>query len=134
MKKKLFQMIASFRTDDDSKFDTGFNSEMLDILVKNFLPSGSGFDAGCKILDVFKNRIKIQCDFHHMDENGFYCGWSEHIATITPSFDGFDIRLSGNNMRDIKPYICDMLYPALNQMIEQTWNKEDKMFSFSEAN
>ena len=106
---------------------------MLEILAKNFLPSGSGFDSGCKILEVFKNRIKIQCDFHHMDENGFYCGWSEHIATITPSFNGFDICLSGKNMHDIKPYICDMLRSALDKTINQTWNSEDKSFSFSDV-
>lgn len=129
----LCQTISRFRTDSELIENLEKNDDHLEILAKNFLPSGSGFDAGCRILEVSKNRIKIQCDFHHMDENGFYCGWSEHIATITPSFDGFDIRLSGRNFRDIKNYIGEMLHNALTVKIQLHWNKEDKMFSFSEV-
>jgi hypothetical protein len=46
-------------------------------LVKDNLPSGSGFDSGTKIdLDASHGeRLVFFTDFHHMDESGFYDGW-----------------------------------------------------------
>lgn len=87
-------------------------------ICENDLPNGSGFDSGTEllILESEANKLKLQANFHHMDDNGFYCGWSEHIITITPDLAcGFNIKVSGINKRGIKEYIADVFNEALNQ-------------------
>lgn len=79
--------------------------ERLDAFEK-MLPSGSGIDSGSKILEASSKRIKIQADFHHMSEHGYYDGWTEHTITITPSLaNGFELKISGRNKNDIKEYL-----------------------------
>lgn len=71
------------------------------------IPHGSGIDGYCDI-DLTAStdkRIVFKFEFHHMDENGFYCGWTQHKAIITPTFGGFNIRITGKNYRDIKDYL-----------------------------
>ena len=82
-------------------------SELLDLL-----PSGSGIDAGIKLneYETKKDRIVFNLSFHHMDENGYYCGWSDHNLIITPSLtNGFDLKITGRNVRDIKEYLYSLL-------------------------
>lgn len=76
--------------------------------IEKMLPNGSGFDIGCKILRLKSKpeRIVIQADFHHMDEHGYYDGWTEHQVIITPSLQwGYNIRVTGRNRNEIKDYI-----------------------------
>ena len=78
-----------------------------DDLVK-MLPSGSGFDNGSSVnLDKSTGeKIIIETSFHHMDEHGYYDGWTYHNVIITPSLQwGFNIRVTGRNKNDIKDYI-----------------------------
>ncbi len=81
--------------------------------ICSLLPHGSGIDSGMKLIieDCKKDKLVFQCDFHHMDDNGFYDGWTEHKVIITPSLiDGFNIRITGRNKREIKDYLSDMFY------------------------
>lgn len=83
----------------------------------NLLPSGSGFDDGSKI-DVDnsrKDKIIITTAFHHMDEHGGYCGWTDHKIIVTPDFDGINIKVTGNNRNQIKEYIADTFYHCLTK-------------------
>ena len=90
----------------------------LDSLV-DMLPSGSGIDSGSKLLDNSKpNDIRIQADFHHMDEHGFYCGWTEHTIRVLPRFDGIDIRISGRNKNMIKEYLGDTYHYCLTRNVK----------------
>lgn len=98
------------------------HAEKIESICKNELPSGSGFDSGT----VFnfdksrKNRLVFQIDFHHMDDNGFYCGWSEHEAIVTPDLAfGFDLRITGRDRRFIKEYIADTLHYHLTREYEE---------------
>src|SRR5690606_30773031 len=68
---------------------------------KHFLPSGSGFDSGCSIdtdtdASYPLESVTISAGFHHMSEHGYYCGWSDHVFTIRPAFDGFDIDIDSD--------------------------------------
>jgi len=62
----------------------------------------------------------FRADFHHMDENGYYDGWSEHVVTVKPSLC-FDILItvSGRNVRDIKEYILDTFDYLLNVLVDE---------------
>lgn len=85
-------------------------------LVGN-LPSGSGFDNGTSI-DLERstpNRVIFRTAFHHMNEAGFYTGWSNHDVIMTPSLVwGFDLHVTGRDMNDVKEYIAGCFHDALN--------------------
>jgi hypothetical protein len=82
------------------------------------LPSGSGIDNGCEI-DVYSskpNRLVITFSFHHMDENGYYDGWTEHKAIVRPSLCfGIDLHITGPHRNQIKDYLHETLEYALTQ-------------------
>ena len=97
-------------------------AEELEELVSEYLPHGSGFDSGCEI-DVSAskpNRIIIHTSYHHMDEWGGYCGWTDHDIILVPDLrNGFTFRVTGRNTRDdIKTYIGDLFQECLDQY----WN------------
>lgn len=83
------------------------------------LPSGSGFNNGTE-LDIDRSSIEklvFKTTFHHMSDHGFYEGWSEHTITITPAFDGFNLKVSGSDRNQIKDYIADVFLHCLSQEI-----------------
>lgn len=98
--KQVVQFISSSLLQIQRKPDNKYESEPeLQELVKYWMPSGSGIDAGTR-LDFNKskpNKLIFNFDYHHMDQNGFYCGWSYHSLIVTPDFDGFDMRIIGQH-------------------------------------
>jgi hypothetical protein len=90
-------------------------------LVERYLPSGSGFDNGTKF-DFDRsnpNRLVFTTSFHHMNENGYYDGWTEHTVIITPSLvSGFESRITGRDRNEIKDYIGETFHHALGQDVE----------------
>jgi hypothetical protein len=84
------------------------HTEKLEQVVSEYLPHGSGLD-GIVEVDIDKsseNKVVINIEYHHMDENGFYSGWTNHSIICTPSFiHGVDIRVTGVNKNDIKSYL-----------------------------
>jgi len=99
-------------------------------IVENCLPSGSGFDSGTKI-DLTENRgvcasnglskIVLTTAFHHMNENGYYHGWTEHKITVKPCLlFGFSLTISGKNRNEIKEYIHETFSHALEQECNET--------------
>lgn len=81
-------------------------------LVRNYAPSGSGFDVGTKFDFQRSNGKKLifYTAYHHMDGNGYYDGWTEHRITVRPAFDGVLITVSGSNRNDIKDLIYQIFY------------------------
>ena len=95
------------------------HSYFLDDLEKNYLPHGSGIDSGCKIDRTFKeDQITIFVDFHNMDENGYYCGWSNFKLICKPEFDGISMRITGKDKFFVKDYLYDLFDTVLNEEIE----------------
>lgn len=83
-------------------------NEMIDLL-----PHGSGIDNGIKFDWEKSNGQKLifTFGFHHMDENGYYDGWTDHVLTITPSFPfGYDMKISGKDRNGIKEYLYSLLH------------------------
>jgi hypothetical protein len=79
-------------------------------------PSGSGFDNGTTIdLDVSgERRLVFNTAFHHMNEHGYYDGWTEHVVRAKPAFHGFDLTISGRDRNGIKELIADEFDTFLN--------------------
>jgi hypothetical protein len=101
------------------------HSETIEQLVRDFMPSGSGWDRGTKIdLDAsHADKLVLYGEFHHMNDGGFYDGWTEHTITVTPSLlHDFNVRISGRNRNDIKEYLHEMFSSCLEQTI--VWSDE----------
>lgn len=65
------------------------------VIVKA-LPHGSGFDAKPRIIwDLMspedQTRVVFGVPFHHMNENGYYCGWSETKVFVSAGFAGIEL-------------------------------------------
>jgi hypothetical protein len=98
------------------------HTERIEAIVKEHMPSGSGFDSGTKIdLEVSQvDKLVFRTAYHHMNEVGMYDGWTEHTVTVTPSLlHGFHLRISGRDRNDIKEYIADTFSEALQTEVQQ---------------
>ena len=84
-------------------------------------PHGGGFDSGTQ-LDMDQSseeKLVFKTAYHHMNDAGYYDGWTEHIITVTPSFDGFHLKVSGRDRNDIKDYIHDAFENFLDTYVER---------------
>jgi hypothetical protein len=83
--------------------------------LSKLLPSGSGIDSGCKI-DLDKShatKLVIHTAFHHINNAGYYDGWTEHTVTVVPSFQGIIMRISGRDRNEVKEYLYGVFDLAL---------------------
>ena len=123
MSEKLYQTIAQLvqarencKKSNNREWLDKHESRITD-LVKSFLPSGSGFDNGTQIdLDESTpNRLVFHTAYHHMNDGGYYDGWTEHSVIVTPDLaSGFDLRITGRDRREIKDYIGEVFHHALS--------------------
>ena len=93
--------------------------------LQDLLPSGSGFDCGCKI-DIPKSgstKVVITFDYHHMNEDGYYTGWTSHTLTVSPTFSGFDMKISGRDRNQAKDYFYDTFSAVLSEELPSSFNK-----------
>jgi hypothetical protein len=122
LKQPLYQVLANLIEARNNCIDHGksewkdnHTDRILD-LVKEHMPSGSGFDSGTTIdLDASTaEKIVFHTSFHHMNEDGFYDGWTEHKVTVRPSLGRLiNIRISGIDRNMIKEYMDDEFQCAL---------------------
>lgn len=91
-------------------------------IVKQCLPSGSGFDDGTKIdwKESTPDRLSLIADFHHMSEHGQYDGWTCHRVIVSASllFE-IDIRVTGRDRNEIKEYIAECFHHALRENVPE---------------
>jgi len=90
----------------------------------DMLPSGSGIDNGTEIdLNAsHADKIVLYTAFHHMNDGGYYDGWTEHTITVTPAFSGISLRISGRDRNQIKDYLYETYDYALTRPV--VWNEE----------
>lgn len=91
------------------------HEEALLEIERDCLPHGSGFDRGCKITPEMgpHGKITITTSFHHMDENGYYDGWTDHAVIVTPDYSGFELNITGRDRNGWKEYAYDTFYHCL---------------------
>lgn len=123
MKTQLFESIANKFTACQTCSDAWveIHETTIESLVENHMPSGSGIDCGTKF--EFENstpkRLVFSFSYHHMNENGYYDGWTNHKCIITPSFvGGFDMHITGSNRNDCKEYFYQTFDYALRQEVD----------------
>lgn len=86
------------------------HEDRIEELLK-LLPSGSGLDAGVKLdwENSTIDRLVFTFGFHHMNEAGYYDGWTEHKLKVTASLSfGFELHITGRNRNMIKDYLYDL--------------------------
>lgn len=114
---KLARTLAWLETVSESWRDT---AEADLKAVMDTAPAGSGIDDGIQVISYKPGRIVLSCDFHHMNDGGFYDGWTKHTAVITPSLEwGFDLRITGKDRNGIKEYLVDTLHGWLDEEVEE---------------
>lgn len=91
--------------------------DRIDKLVKEYMPSGSGIDMGTGF-DWYAskpNKLVFNFSYHHMDEHGFYDGWTDHKCIVTPSLAwGFDIKITGRDRNQVKEHLHECFDSALH--------------------
>ena len=126
MKRKTIQLISQLlaqiencEKSNNSEHKAIAESRLKDIEI-NHLPSGSGIDNGTTICreSSTPDKIVLFTSYHHMNEGGYYDGWTEHKITVTPAFDGFHIKVGGKNRNEIKDYLWDTFFFSLDAEID----------------
>lgn len=89
----------------------------IDYLVRNHAPSGSGFDLGTEFNPESSTPIKLVFSlyYYHMNERGFYGGWTRYCITVTPTFDSVHVSVSGHDRNQVKDFIADTFYSLASQ-------------------
>lgn len=96
------------------------HEEHLEKLVKEHLPSGSGFDNGTRLdLDESQpDRLVFITSFHHMNDAGYYVEWTDHKVIVKASLAwGFRLLVFGKDKNQIKDYIRNVFQEALSQEV-----------------
>lgn len=120
MKTLIYQIAKNcewLKTVNDSYIDQ-CNSQIDH--YESMLPYGSGFDSGCFIDrdNSGKEGVIINFDFHHLNENGYYEGWTKHKAIIKPSLIGFELKVYGEDKDGIIEYLSDTFNDVLTSEVE----------------
>lgn len=89
------------------------------------MPSGSGFDDGTTF-DEYRSKpetlLRFDTGFHHMNDGGYYTGWTYHTVIVTPTFTTPNMKVTGSNRNNIRDFIMDTFHHALNQEApEEPW-------------
>lgn len=86
------------------------------------LPHGSGID-GTWAIDFdasTSERIVLTVQYHNMNSDGYYAGWSDLKITIKSSLQfGYDMRIVGGDA-DLKDYLQDCIGLALTNETDGT--------------
>lgn len=125
---KLYQQLASLLQAIENCRASGNDewvqrhSDNVAALVKQHMPSGSGFDIGTRLdIEASKHgaRLVFVTSFHHMHDSGMYDGWTDHTVTVMPSLAfGFELRISGRDRAGIKDYIAEVYQTALTTELQ----------------
>ena len=94
--------------------------------INSKLPGGSGFNSGStfEIDSSSPDRLVFNTAFHHMNDVGYYDGWTGHNVIVTPTFDGIEIRVTGKNKNDIKTLIGEMFHDVLSEYVKTAFDRE----------
>lgn len=119
--KPLYQVLASKVAWNPTTLHKQRREDEITQII-DALPSGSGWDDGTEIdLDRSSgNKIVLYGSYHHMNDNGCYVGSTSHEIIVTPDLaNGFTLRITGLNRREIKGYLYEMFDAALRESVNE---------------
>ena len=111
------------------------NNNSLEELVNDIFPHGSGFDSSITLDAKNSQHLILTVPYHCMNDNGYYDGWIEVIYTITPSFDGFQMKenwkgYNGKYKELLKDYIGEVIYTCLEKEVSSEYDSENGVFNY----
>lgn len=107
---KVYQQLARLVDWNPTGEYLDSKNKRVEDLVKNYLPSGSGFDGDISIDEKSTDKkIILHVEYHHMNDNGFYDGWSTFKIIITPSL-AYDYSLVVKGETVVKKYFYDGVF------------------------
>lgn len=94
--------------------------------LEKLLPSGAGIDYGTKIVELNeRNEIVLVCDYHHMNESGYYTHWSTYEIRVANDWFGLDVDvmqiddpLPGDDTERTLDYLSEVYLHALELELE----------------
>jgi hypothetical protein len=93
------------------------HSDAIAQIVSHYMPYGSGIDNDTELdQDSTPEKLIFRTSFHHMNDGGYYDGWTTHTVTVRASlvYD-LDIKIGGRNRNDIiKDYLYELFSVALS--------------------
>lgn len=97
------------------------HTESITELIRDTAPHGGGLDMGVWLMwdESTDSKLVFGTSYHHMNDNGYYDGWTDHTIIVKPSLmSGFDLSISGRDRNDIKEYLGQVYYYWLNEEVE----------------
>lgn len=107
---KLANLISAINSENIKPEWIDKHSSSIDKICQA-LPHGSGIDGKCELLlnESAPDKIVFFVEFHHLNENGYYDGWTSHKIKLTPSFIfGYDMKITGKDRNGIKDYLTNL--------------------------
>ncbi len=98
-------------------------------------PRGSGFNHGTSLNREKRNdnQILFVTGFHHMDENGFYDGWTWHNVYVRANLVfGLKITISGSDRNGIKDYIHEVFHSWLAKQVDSNYGYQSEIQTTNE--
>lgn len=85
--------------------------------VEKYMPIGSGIENTRLVLAKSTESVLVfSCAYHHMNETGFYTGYTYHEIKVSSSLTNeINIRITGKDRYDIKEYLDQIFFDALVQ-------------------
>lgn len=85
------------------------------------VPTWSGMPLEPSDVEVTSAAIRYEVSYHHMNDTGYYDGWTEHTVVVRPAFESVDVRVSGRNRQDVKELIHEAVNYAFTRRV--TWDE-----------
>lgn len=114
---------------NNQRMDT--NSVFIDRICDLVMPHGSGIDGNHAKLDFDRSKpnrlVFAPFDFHHMNDGGYYDGWSEHELIVSASLaHGYELKITGRDRNDVKEYLYQTIDYAITR--ELFYDRETGQF------
>jgi len=104
------------------------HTDQLDYVMNNYSPSGAGIDSGTKLSSKSSpEKLIFDTAYHHMNDGGYYDGWTEHQVIVTSSLvHGINIRITGTDRNQIKDYLHQVFSFWLGELLD--WDEKAQKY------
>lgn len=121
--KELSSLIQARNTCNTSNNQEWFkkHTETIHRLTTAHLPQGWSIELDRAIgtgteLVSHADKLVFEGSYHHMNDVGYWDGWTDHIIVLTPSLlSDFNLRISGRNRNEIKDFLHDIFDTAMRE-------------------
>jgi len=126
--KVLAQLVVAYQgcIDTQNKEWQEKHASHIFALIHEHMPRGSGFDSGTvfSLDESTPERLLFYTSFHHMDEAGYYDGWTRHCVKVTASLPyTIKLNIDGCNRNDFKEHASAVFLEALLKPVQEGGSK-----------